>query len=156
MHEDNRRITYRRDVTFNELCFTFNPTAPTGSELNTVVHGKGNSESTVEPQPDPVERVEVEVPGVVGPRRGGRQRRQPARLGIDEVMVAEMEVVHSAFSATQIAEPRSMKEAMDSDRAEQWKEAAHPSMTHSKNIIPGLCVTCPQTRSPWGVSGFSR
>ena len=55
MHEDNRRITYRRDVTFNELCFSFNPTVVTGNETNTVIHGKGNSEPTVEPQPEPVE-----------------------------------------------------------------------------------------------------
>ena len=103
--------------------FSFNPTAATGSETNTVMHGKGNSEPTVEPQPELVERAEAEVPGVVGPRRGDRQRRQPARLGINEVLVAEMEVVHSAFSATQIPEPRTMKEAMDSDKAEQWKEA---------------------------------
>ena len=40
---------------FNELCFTFNPTVPTGSELNTVVHGKDDSEPTVEPQPEPAE-----------------------------------------------------------------------------------------------------
>ena len=122
MHKDNRRITYRRDVTFNELCFSFNPTVATGNETNTVMHGKGNSEPTVEPQL--VERAEAEVPGVVGPRRGDRQRRQPAPLGIKEVLVAEMEVVHSAFSATQIPEPHTMKEAMDSGKAEQWKEVA--------------------------------
>ena len=46
MHEDNRRITYRRAVTFNELCFSFNPTVATGSETNTVMHGKGNSATT--------------------------------------------------------------------------------------------------------------
>ena len=74
MHEDNRRIKYRRDVTFNELCFTFKQSAPTGSELKTVVHGKGNIEPTVEPQPELVELAESEVPDVVGPRRGGRQR----------------------------------------------------------------------------------
>ena len=34
------------------------------------------------------------LPGVVGPRRGDRQRRQPAHLGINEVLGAEMEVVH--------------------------------------------------------------
>ena len=76
------------------------------------------------PQPEPVERAEAEVPGVVGPRRGDYQRRQLARLGINEVLVAEMEVVHSAFSATQIPEPCTIKEAMDSDKAEQRKEAA--------------------------------
>ena len=90
MHEDNRRITYHRDVTFNDLCFSFNPTVATGSETNTVVHGKGNSEPTVDPQPEPVERAETEAPGVVGPCRGDRQRRLPARLGINEMLVAEM------------------------------------------------------------------
>ena len=145
MHEDNRRITYRREVTFNELCFSFNPTVAIGSETNTVVHGKGNSELIVEPQPEPVEQAEAEVPGVVGPCRGDRQCRQPACLGINEVLVAEMEVVHSAFSETQIPEPRTMKEAMDSNKAEQWKEA--PSMTHSKNVRPGLCVICRQTEN---------
>ena len=46
--------------------------------------------------------LEAEVPGVDGPRRGDHQRRQPARLGINEVLVAEMEVVHSAFSAVKV------------------------------------------------------
>ena len=74
MHEDNQSITYRRDVTFNEPCFTFNTSVSTGSDVNTVAHGKGNSEPKVVPQPELVERADAEVPGVAGPRRGSRQR----------------------------------------------------------------------------------
>ena len=107
MHEDNRCITYRRDVTFNELCFTFESSAPVRNSVDTVVHDRSRS-PTVVPQPEPVERAEAVVPGVDGPRRGVRERRQLARLGIDDVMVAEMEIVHSAFCATQIPEPRNM------------------------------------------------
>ena len=150
MHEDNRRITYRQDVTFNKVCFTFNPTVPTGSELNTVVHGKGNSEPTVESQPEPVERVEAEIPGVVGPRRGDRQHRQLAHLGINEVLVAEMEVVHSAFSATQIPEPRTMKEAMNSDKAEQWKEAACAEYDSLQEHNTWTLCDLPPNRKPVG------
>ena len=120
------------------------------------MHGKGNSEPTVVPQPEPVECVDAEVPGVVGPHRGGRQRRQPACLGIVEVLVAEMEVVHSAFSATQIPEPHNMKEAMDSERAEQWKEAARTEYDSLQEHKTWTLCDLPPDRKPWGVSGFSR
>ena len=69
MHEDNRRITYRRDVNFNELCFSFNPTAATGSETNTVVHDKGNSEPTVEPQPEPWNELKQKYLSSIGGTR---------------------------------------------------------------------------------------
>ena len=61
-----------------------------------------------------------------------------------------MEVVHSAFSATQIAEPRSMKEAMDSDRAEQWKEAAHAEYDSLQEHNTLTLCDLPPDRKPRG------
>ena len=103
------------------------------------MHDKGNSELTVEPQLEPVERAEAEVPGVVGPH-----------LGINEVLVAEMEVVHSAFSATHIPEPRTMKEAMDSDKAEQWKEAARAEYDSLQEHETWALCDLPPNRKPVG------
>ena len=92
----------------------------------------------------------MEVPSVVGPRRGDRQRRQPARLGINEVLVAEMEEVHSAFSATQIPEPHNMKEAMDSDKAEEWKEAACAEYDSLQEHETWTLCDLPPNRKPVG------
>ena len=62
---------------------------------------------------------------VVQPRRSGRQRNPPLRYGIDEYADTAVgaEVQHSAYHVSQIEEPTSIAEAMESSYSKEWKNA---------------------------------
>ena len=60
-------------------------------------------------------------------RHSERQRRPPVRFGYDEyadTVTLEHRVHHVAYNASHIVEPKTLKEALESDHAEEWKSAA--------------------------------
>jgi len=63
---------------------------------------------------------------VVQRERPQRQIRPPVRYGVDEYADTALEdaVCHNAFSACQILEPSTIDEALASDHATEWRQAA--------------------------------
>ena len=120
------RVTYRRDVRFDENCFTYNPSQ---TDSVTLREQDQQAETPTNVCEEAVgEREEPEVPVLDEradpPPRAQRLQVQPKRYVIDEIYIAEMPVVHSTFSAVSVPEPTSMKEAMTSEHRTQWKCAA--------------------------------
>ena len=59
----------------------------------------------------------------------GRQTRPSVRYGVDEYVdtascILKVQVHHAAYSGGQIIEPMTMEEAMASDYAAEWRQAA--------------------------------
>ena len=117
LDENTSRVYTRRDVVFNEQDFR-----QKRADEETTERVEVNPSSEEQDQPDPPRRVEPEQ---VEPRRSGRARRPTLRFGIDEFAdMATPDVLHSAYTVCEIQEPQSMTEALKSDHAKQWKEAA--------------------------------
>ena len=65
-----------------------------------------------------------------------RPRRPPIKYGFDEyadLAGIENQVHHVAYNASQVKEPKSMKEAMEGEQARQWKQATD---SEYKSLIP--------------------
>jgi len=117
---ETHKVITRRDVVFNETEF-------------------GQREVKVEPDPvnpnssvsnidsgdsDPV--TEEETKPSTEPRRSERVRRPPVRFGYDEhadTATPELEVDHFLYHVSQIVEPATLSEALDSKYAGEWKKA---------------------------------
>jgi len=108
LDEGTGKVIVRRDVTFNETDFGERAVK---IDENTVVVEMTSSEPS---QP------------VVQRERPQRQIRPPVRYGVDEYADTALEdaVCHNAFSACQILEPSTIDEALASDHATEWRQAA--------------------------------
>ena len=105
-NEQTRKVIIRRDAVFNEENFELHE--ETKENTNEVV-------------------MDLEEASTTGPAPvNGRIRRAPVRYGFDEYadMMSMNEVCHVALPCT-ILEPSSMQEAMSSENADKWKEAAN-------------------------------
>ena len=119
LNENTGKVIIRRDVIFNEADFGKTTAVDVIENKDTAV-----IESTPE---DEVKQPEVEIH-----QRPTRQVRPPVRYGIDEYVdtasctINEREKCHHiAYTASQIAEPVTMQEAMASNYAAEWKKAAN-------------------------------
>ena len=132
LDEDTKKIYIRRDVTFNEIDFGHdNKIAyPSFNPEETVTY-KGTGEAEKQPR-EPEEA------------RPDRQRRPPVRFGIDEF------VTHCAHRTCEIAEPRTMKEALSSDQANKWKAAADEEIQSLMENETWDLVKLPPGRKPVG------
>ena len=98
LNEETMRVTYRRDVRFDENCFVYNPSRPDSVTLR--VQEQQAETPTNACQEAVGERVELEeepeVPVlhecVDPPPRALRPREQPKRYGIDEIYLAKLPV----------------------------------------------------------------
>ena len=90
------------------------------------------------------------------PRRSERQRRPLVRYGIDEFAdmavedAVEDSVPHFAYRACQIMEPQTMEEALSSDHAKEWKEAADSEYESLIENETWELVELPSGRKPIG------
>ena len=106
LDEGTKHVYIRQDVLFNEQDFGHGMEAKSEGVTETVTLKEYHEEKQPEePQP----------------QRPDRRRGPPVRFGIDEYAETAA-AVHYACTAYQ--EPMSMKEAMSSDQAKQWEEAA--------------------------------
>ena len=127
LNEETMQVTYRRDVRFDENCFTYNPSRTDSVTLRVQDQQAETPTDTCEEAVGECEEPEEEPEVPVLDERADplphaqRPRVQPKCYGIDEIYLAEMPVVHSAFSAVSVPEPTSMKEAMTSEHRTQWK-----------------------------------
>jgi hypothetical protein len=132
--EDNGKVVIRRDVEFNEA--DFGDSILVDSDNVTVkkdVDLTSEEENTVEgPQP----------------QRPERQRRPPVRYGYDEY--ADMTVHHVAYRVCQITEPTTMEEALTSDHAREWTEAADSEYESLLKNETWELVELPPDRKPIG------
>jgi hypothetical protein len=121
--EEKRQIKIRRDVIFNESNFNL-------KEGSTVRDETINIEEPIlinneeKQQPDDHRELPEEVEE---PRRSNRDRRAPVKYGYDEFADSaggEHQVHHVAYRVGQVKEPKTLKEAMESDHAVEWKAAA--------------------------------
>ena len=126
--ECTKRVFVRKDVVFNESDFGEN--APKGGEgpieALEVSPAQDNQPETVpNHHDDQVEREGSEEQTVSEVRRSERRRYPPIRYGCDEYadIAAEREVHHLAY-VSQVPDPVSLREALQSKNAQEWKQAA--------------------------------
>ena len=115
-------VYVRRDVIFNEKDFGHTRDVQQLSETTEVDIKSGTEAESAPPPEDNTEQVEQQ-----NLRRSDRQRQSTIRFGIDEyadTAVPSSTPEHMAYAACQIVEPLTMKEAMNSDQSNEWKEAA--------------------------------
>ena len=117
LNESSGRVVIRRDVMFNEADFG-----------KTVENDTTRNEDTVVIETTSEERDEA-IQLEVAHQCPARQIRPPVRYGVDEYVdtascSATDQACHTAYYASQIVEPTTMKEAMANDYATEWKEAA--------------------------------
>ena len=142
LDENTRKLITRRDVSFNETDFQVTKTT---TELVA-------AEQVVDVDPGSVETPEQGEQ----PRRSERQRRPLVRYGIDEFAdmavedAVEDSVPHFAYRACQIVEPQTMEEALSSDHAKEWKEAADSEYESLIENETWELVELPSGRKPIG------
>ena len=131
--EETRKVSVHRDVTFNENDFGI----------------RKYSEVEVDPS-------SVDVPAVrpmVDPGRPVRHRQPPVRYGLDEYADTAMSsstVNHLAYHVSEIKEPLTIEEALASDQAHAWKEAADSEYTSLIENETWDLVELPAGRKPIG------
>ena len=128
LDEDTKRVLVRRDVVFNESNFgekmlvndegsveSLEVSCKQGYNPETVPNH--SQEQVGQDQDEQIEERTI--------RRSERRRCPPVRYGCDEYvdLAAESEVRHVAY-LSQVSEPISLKEALQSKNARDWKQAA--------------------------------
>ena len=115
LNEITGRVFIQRDVVFNEADFG-------KFEVDTI-----RSEDTVVIEATSEEPDEVSQPEAC--QRPVQQIRPPVRYGVDEYVdtascTLKDQAHHAVYNVSQILEPMNMEEAMASDQAAEWKQAA--------------------------------
>eukprot|EP00253_Pinus_taeda_P035607 PITA_35607 len=133
-----RKVVYNRDVLFKEvkngIKHDVQPKEPEKIEFELKVE---DSDSTVE------EESEYEEPQTLGVRRSVRQRRQPENYNPSAFCS------NFALSITD-DDPRTMKEAVDSEDGKLWKEAMVDEMASLHKNEAWELVELPAGRKPIG------
>lgn len=125
LDESTSRVFIRRDVTFNEADFCHTTETEPVEPNDTLIVDPDllktdESESEHQPEEQVGEESETEH------SQPKRPRRPPIKYGFDEyadLAGIENQVHHVAYNASQVKEPKSMKEAMEGEQARQWKQA---------------------------------
>ena len=79
-----------------------------------------------------------------------RQRQPPVRFGYEEYADVEHEVHHVAYNVCQITEPRTMEEALMSEYAKEWKDAADTEYQSLVENETWDLVELPRRKKPIG------
>ena len=118
MNESTGKVIIRLDVIFKEIDF---------GKTNAVDVVKSKDITVIEsaPEEEEIKQAEVELH-----QRPTRQTRPPVRYGNDEFVetalcITNEQCHHTAYTVNQIPEPMSMKEALASNHAAEWKKAAN-------------------------------
>ena len=141
INEQTKKVIIRRDVVFNET--DFGNTIGDGGDL-TIIDIDTSSDEEVE-QPVQLDQEEVER------QRPERHRRPPVRYGLDDYAdhTASDHVHHVAYNC-HVIEPKTIEEAMSSDYAKQWKEAADSEYASLIENNTWNLVKLPKDRKPIG------
>lgn len=133
LDEKTLKVVIRRDVVFNETDFG-----------GGVVNVEKNISESIEVNADPVDEVRTEEGQCRYPER---HRGVPVRFGIDEYAdIAAAE----CLGDSQINEPTTMKEALASDLAEEWKAAADTEYSSLLENETWKLVELPSGHKPIG------
>ena len=125
MDGSTSRVFIQRDVTFNETDFCHTTETQPVEPNDTLIVDPDllkidESESEHQPEEQMGEESETEH------SQSKRPRRPAIKYGFDEyadLAGIENQVHHVAYNASQVKEPKSMKEAMEGEQARQWKQA---------------------------------
>ena len=136
----NGKVFIRRDVIFNEEDFKVGK--ETVKDADTVTVDSDPEETGGADQTDAVPVL----------RCSERQRKAPVRYGFDEYAGStdELQVVHVAYKACQIPEPRTIDEALSSGFSKEWKEAADLEYKAMLDNGTWELVELPDGRTPVG------
>ena len=140
INEQTKKVIIRRDVAFNET--DFGNTIGDGGDL-TIIDIDTSSDEEVE-QPVQLDQEEVER------QRPERHRRPPVRYGLDDYADTASDHVHHVAYNCHVIEPKTIEEAMSSDYAKQWKEAADSEYASLIENNTWNLVKLPKDRKPIG------
>ncbi|KAE8297894.1 Copia protein Gag-int-pol protein Copia VLP protein Copia protease [Larimichthys crocea] len=135
--EEKRKILIRRDVIFNETDFDWKQEV----EMSC-------SDSDAGSVPDESGASANETPVTEAPRECGRIRKAPKRYGYEEF--ADIVTVEHYANVCSVKEPTTMKEAMLSSNAKEWKEAADLEYESLLENETWDLVELPKDRKPIG------
>ena len=136
-----KKLDDKSDVTLDEERFTFPRrkhddaeddivTITSNDEVTLRAELREDVRQTAEPEAEAVrEKTQTNVTMRTRPTRKCKQTKH---YGIDEIYMAEMQTVQSAFSAQLVAEPVSMKQALESDDGNRWRAAAEEEFNSLK------------------------
>eukprot|EP00731_Ephydatia_muelleri_P005270 Em0002g1446a len=156
INDDTGKIIVRRDVIFNESDFQYDSTTGTGitfkrdevviQEIPKEVEWPEQVQEEVELEQEQQEQEDAEQS-----RYPRRMRIAPTRYGIDEYV--------GTVLMTQLEEPQSITEALESDLSEQWREAADSEYQSLMQNETWERVELPKGRKPVGCNlqvGFTQ
>lgn len=136
--EEKRRILIRRDVIFNETDFDWKQEVEVSCSDSDA--GSGPDERGAS--------VNDDTPVNEAPRECGRVRKPPTRYGYDEY--ADTVTVEHYANVCSVNEPSTLKEAMTSSNAKEWKEAADLEFESLLENDTWDLVKLPKDRKPIG------
>lgn len=117
--QTTRKLVVRRDVSFNEAVVTQMEAGAMQKELGAVNIIDADSQGHTQ-------EGTIEDENVQEPRKSGRLVRPPTKYGYDEYAgsaTTDTEVQHLAY-ISQVTEPATLKEALESNHSEEWRTAA--------------------------------
>ena len=112
LFDETTSVVYiRRDVTFTEADFGHSKKSDTRNmfEIDNAVSKNENECDRNENQQEQ--------------RKSTRYKSLPTRYDIDEYADTAISISHTAYSASQVTEPSTLKEAMESSQSNEWKQA---------------------------------
>eukprot|EP00731_Ephydatia_muelleri_P034359 Em0056g18a len=151
INDDTGKIIVRRDVIFNESDFQYDSTTGTvGAEGITFKR----DEVVIQEIPKEVEwpeqvQEEVELEQEQQEQEDAEQSRYPRRMRIAPTRYGIDEYVGTVLM-TQLEEPQSITEALESDLSEQWREAADSENQSLMQNETWERVELPKGRKPVG------
>eukprot|EP00731_Ephydatia_muelleri_P012155 Em0006g1049a len=151
INDDTGKIIVRRDVIFNESDFQYDSTTGTvGAEGITFKR----DEVVIQEIPKEVEwpeqvQEEVELEQEQQEQEDAEQSRYPRRMRIAPTRYGIDEYVGTVLM-TQLEEPQSITEALESDLSEQWREAADSEYQSLMQNETWERVELPKGRKPVG------
>ena len=151
INDDTGKIIVRRDVIFNESDFQYDSTTGTvGAEGITFKR----DEVVIQEIPKEVEwpeqvQEEVELEQEQQEQEDAEQGRYPRRMRIAPTRYGIDEYVGTVLM-TQLEEPQSITEALESDLSEQWREAADSEYQSLMQNETWERVELPKGRKPVG------
>lgn len=121
--DQTKKIVVRRDVVFDESCFKYhNRECNPSSNDNSNQFQSDLDNANMDPAGDHGE-VQEQASGPEESSRPTRTVKPPTRFGYDEYADVMAETHHAVFSAIEISEPKSFKEAIESEQSAEWKLA---------------------------------
>lgn len=134
--ENKRKVFIRRDVIFNETDFGHTNRV----QLEVEEDDSPSNEESATKSPDV--------------RRSARERKPPVHYHDEYAGITSAK--HTALFVTEIEEPATLKKALESDHAENWKAAADSEYQSLYKMRPGSWSNCHVDKRRSSANGYSK